>query len=164
MGILDFDGASFAASFRGLQLIARAGIKKSLTLLGLIDSWVRCFDGAAEAAAGGEFADDGGGCGFAGFDDVGQNFVDGVFVEDAEISVAMDITLECFEFEATFVWDIRQMNGSEIRQAGFGTDRGVFRYFNGDDVARVLVGPGFQSRQFGGESALGMLFGIGRFG
>ncbi len=52
------------------------------------------FDGAAETAAGGELAYDGGGDGFAGFDDIGQNFIDGVFVEDAEIAVPLHIDLE----------------------------------------------------------------------
>ena len=61
-------------------------------------SWVGGFDGAAEAATGGEFANDGCGDGFAGFDDIGQNFIDGVFVEDTEISVSMHIDFERFEF------------------------------------------------------------------
>ncbi len=56
--------------------------------------WVGSFDGAAEAASGGEFANDGGGDGFAGFDDIGQNFVDRIFVEDAEIAVAVHINFE----------------------------------------------------------------------
>jgi hypothetical protein len=42
-------------------------------------------DCAAEAVAGGEFSDDGRGDRFAGFVDIGQNFIDGVFVKDAEI-------------------------------------------------------------------------------
>ncbi len=65
------------------------------------------FDGAAEAAAGGEFTNDGRGDGFAGFDDIGQNFIDGVFVEDTEIPVAMHIDLERFEFEAKLIRDVR---------------------------------------------------------
>jgi len=59
-----------------------------------LTSRVRGFDGAAEAAAGGEFTDDGRGDRFAGFDNIGQNFVDGVFVEDAEIAVSMHIDLK----------------------------------------------------------------------
>jgi hypothetical protein len=55
------------------------------------DLGVGGFDGAAEAAAGGEFTNDRGGHWFAGFDNIGQNFIDGVFVEDTEISVPMHI-------------------------------------------------------------------------
>jgi len=36
-----------------------------------------------------------------------------------------------------------QLNGSEVRQAGFRTNGGIFGNFNGDDVSRVLIGPGF---------------------
>ena len=72
------------------------------------------FDGAAEAAAGGELANDGGGNGFTGFDDIGQNFVDGVFVEDAEVSISMHIDLERFEFEAGLIGDVGEVDGSKI--------------------------------------------------
>ncbi len=61
---------------------------------GLSLSGVEGFDSAAEAASGGEFADDGGGDGVTGFDDLGQNFIDGVFVKDAEIAVPLHIDLE----------------------------------------------------------------------
>ena len=43
----------------------------------------------------------------AGFDDIGQNFVDGVFIEDAEISVPMNIALERFELDAGLVRYVR---------------------------------------------------------
>jgi len=110
---------------------------------GIYQSGVGGFDGAAEAAAGGEFPDDGGGDGFAGFDHIGQYFIDGVFIEDAEIAVAMHIDFERFEFEAMLIRHVGEVDGSEIRQAGLGANGGVFGDFNGDDVPRVLIGPGF---------------------
>jgi hypothetical protein len=55
------------------------------------------------------------------------------------------------------------VNGSEIGQARFGTNGRVFWNFNGDDVFRVLIGPGFQPRQFGRQAAFGMLFGVAGF-
>ena len=108
------------------------------------------FDGAAEAAAGGEFANDGGGDGFTGFDNIGQYFVDRVFIEDPEIAVSMNIDLERFEFQAMLIRDVRQFDGSKIWQAGLGTNGRVFGNFNGNLVSRKLVWPCFQSRKLGG--------------
>ncbi len=79
----------------------------------------------------------------AGFDEVRQNFVDGVFIEDAEISVSVNIILERFELDAGLVWYVGELDSAKVRQACFWANGGVFRDFNGNVVSGVLVGPGF---------------------
>jgi len=98
----------------------------------------------------------------AGFDEVRQNLVDGVFIEDAEIPVSMDIIFERFEFNAGLIWYVGELDGPEIRQACLWANGGIFWNFNGNAVSGILVGPGFQSRELGCQTAFGMLFGVGR--
>ena len=75
----------------------------------------------------------------------------------------MNIDFERFKLEAGLVGYICQVNGSEIWQARLWANGGVFRNFNGDDVYRVLIGPGFQPREFGCQAAFGMLLGVAGF-
>ena len=120
-------------------------------------------DGAAEAAACGEVSDYSRRDRLAGFDDVGQNLVDGIFVEDANIAVGMNIDFERFEFDAGLIWNVGELDGSKIRKAGLWANGGVFWNVNGNLITRILVRPGFQFRQFCRQSAFRMLFGVRRF-
>src|SRR6266850_7558707 len=106
-------------------------------------------DGGGEAAAGCEFAADDAPFGANGGDNVAEDFVDGVFVEDAEAAIGEEIHFEGFELDAIFFGHVLNGDGAEVGEAGFGADGGVFREARGDDVARELVGPGFERGQFG---------------
>ena len=65
----------------------------------------------------------------------------------------MNIDFQRFEFEAGLIGYVCQLNCPEIGQARLWANGGVFRNFDGDDVSRVLIGPGFQAREFGRQAA-----------
>ena len=75
----------------------------------------------------------------------------------------MNIDLQGFKLEAGLVGYVCQVNGPKVGQARLWANGGVFRNFNGDDVSRVLIGPGFQPGKFGRQAAFGMLFGVAGF-
>ena len=52
-----------------------------------------------------------------------EDSVDGIFVEDAEIPVGVDVHFKRFQLKAFFVRHVVQGNGPEVRQVGFGTNR-----------------------------------------
>src|SRR5713101_5073698 len=83
-------------------------------------------DGGGEATAGGEFAANDAPFGADGGDDVAENFVDGVFVEDAEVAIGEEIHFERFELDAIFFGHVLNGDGAEVREAGLGADGGVF--------------------------------------
>src|SRR6266481_7558864 len=117
-------------------------------------------DGGGEAAAGGEFAADDAPFGADGGDDVAEDFVDGVFVEDAEIAIGEEIHFERFELDAIFFGHVLDGDGAEVREAGLGAHGGVFGEARGDDVAGELIGPGFERGQFGLDAGAGVLCGV----
>src|SRR6266850_7553525 len=119
-------------------------------------------DGGGEAAAGSEFAADDAPFGADGGDDVAEDFVDGVFVEDAKAAIGEEIHFEGFELDAIFFGHVLNGDGAEVGEAGLGADRGVFGEARGDDVARELVGPGFERGQFGLDAGAGVLCGVVR--
>ena len=95
-----------------------------------------------------------------GGDDVTQDFVDGVFVEDAEAAVREEIHLECFQLDAIFPGHVLNRDGAVVRETGLGADGGILGKFRGNNVAGELVGPGFEFRQFGVDAGLGVLGGV----
>src|SRR6266446_6520063 len=117
-------------------------------------------DGGGEAAAWGEFAADDAPFGADGGDDVVEDFVDGIFVEDAEAAIGEEIHFEGFELDAIFFRHVLNGDGAEVREAGLGADGGVFGEARGDDVARELIGPGFKRGQFGFDAGAGVLCGV----
>ncbi len=101
--------------------------------------WKLRFNFARQPAARSEGAGDFRPDGPAGCDDIVKDSVDGIFIEDAEIAVGMDIHFERFQLKAFFVGHIVQRNGSEVRQVGFGANRGVFGDLNRNFVSLILV-------------------------
>src|SRR5882724_9367236 len=90
-------------------------------------------DGGGEAAAGGEFAADDAPFGADSGDDVVKDFVDGVFVEDAEAAIGEEIHFEGFELDAIFFGHVLNGDGAEVGEAGLGADGGVFGEARGVD-------------------------------
>ena len=118
--------------------------------------WILRFNFAGEPAAGGKGTSDFGPNRMARVDDVLEDAVDGILIEDAEISVRVDIHFECLELKAFFVRHVVERDGAEIGQIGFGTDRRVFGNLNRDLVAFILIGKGFNSRQRSSNTTLRM--------
>ena len=114
-------------------------------------------DGGGEAAAGSECAADDAPFGADGADDVVEDFVNGVFVEDAEVAIGEEIHFEGFELDTIFFGQVLDGDGAEVGEAGLGADGGVFGEARGDDVAGKLVGPGFERGQFGFDAGAGVL-------
>lgn len=109
--------------------------------------WVFRVNGAAETAAGRKRAGHHGPFGPTGFHEVLQDPVDGVFVKDAEVPIGVNVEFQRFEFDARFEGHVMNGNGAEVRESGFGTDRGVFRNLDRDLIPGKLIGPGFNCRQ-----------------
>ena len=87
-----------------------------------------------------------------------QNAVDGIFVEDAEISVRMEIHFQGLQLQTLLVRHVVQRDGAEIRQAGLWADCGIFRDLDGDFVPLVLVLECFDIRQWSGSAARRVVF------
>lgn len=85
-----------------------------------------------------------------------EDAVHGVLVKNANVPVGVDVYLEGFQLETGFVRHIVQGDGSEIRQAGLWADRCIFRDFDGDFVALVLVRECFNVRKRSSDAALSM--------
>ena len=80
--------------------------------------------------------------GMAGFDDILKDSVDGIFIEDAEITVGMDVHFKRFQFKTFFVRHVVQCNGPEVRQVGFGTNRCVLGDLNRNLISLILIREG----------------------
>src|SRR5260370_17752102 len=105
-------------------------------------------EGSGEAGEGGEFGANDAPLGANGGDDVAENFIDGVFVEDAQAAIGEEIHFQGFQLDAVLFRHVLDGDGAEIRKTGLGADGGVFGKTSGDDVAGKLIGPGLQRRQF----------------
>lgn len=117
-------------------------------------------NGATESAPSREDSCHGGPFGFAGFHDVLQDPIHGVFVEYAQIAVGKDIEFKGFEFQTRFVRHIMKGDGAKIWQAGFGTNGGIFRDFNRDFIPGKLIWPSFDLGEWYIQSAFRMLGGV----
>ena len=103
---------------------------------------VFCFDLATEPAASGEGAGDCGPYGTAGFDNIVEDSVDGIFVEDAEIPVGVDVHFERFQLKTFFIRHVVQCNGPEVRQVSFWTNRCVLGDLNRNFISLILIREG----------------------
>ena len=79
-------------------------------------------DGRGEAAAGGEFTSDEAPFGAHSGDEVAEDFVDGVFVEDAEITIGEEIHFQGLELDAGFSRHVLDSDSAEVGEAGLGAD------------------------------------------
>src|SRR6267378_3853172 len=151
-----------AGEKRCLRSIGRMGARAGLSLAfgAGADGGPAGDDGGGEAAAGREFSADDAPLRMDRGDDVVENFVDGVFVEDAEVAISKEIHLEGFELDAIFFGHVLDGDGAEVGEAGLGAYGGVFREARGDDIAGELVGPGFERGQFGIDAGAGVLSGV----
>lgn len=93
---------------------------------------------AARSEGTGDFRPDG----TAGFDNVLKDSVDGIFVENAEITVGVDVQFERFQLKTFSIRHVVQCNGSEIRQVGFGANRRVLGDLNRNFISLVLIREG----------------------
>src|SRR5712692_8255124 len=81
-------------------------------------------DGRGQAAAGGEFAAHDAPFGLNGGDDVAEDFVDGVFVEDAQAAVGEEIHFQGLQLDAIFLRHVLDGDGAEVGEAGIGAEGG----------------------------------------
>jgi hypothetical protein len=116
--------------------------------------------GGGEASTGSEFAAHNAPFRVNGVDNVAENFVYGVFVEDAEAAVGQEIHFQGFQLDAVFLRHVLDGDGAEIREARLRTDGRVFWKARGDDIAGELIRPGFERGQFCFDAGAGVLFGV----
>lgn len=103
---------------------------------------VLCFDLATEPAASGEGAGDFRPDGTAGFDNIVEDSVDGIFIEDAEIPVGVDVHFERFQLKTFFIRHVMQCNGPEVRQVSFWANRRVLGDLNRNFISLILIREG----------------------
>ncbi len=103
-------------------------------------------DGATQPATSCEFPDYGGRNRFAGLNKISQDAVHRIFIKDPKIAIGVDINFERFQLDTGFVWHVGQSNGSKIGQPGLWANGRIFRNFNGNFVAWILIRPGFKAR------------------
>ena len=113
----------------------------------LLPAWVAGIDRGPHAAAYRELAADYHPLGATRADGIVQNAINGVFVEDAKGTVSEDVVLERLELQAPLGRQVVNRDRPEIGQAGPGADGRVLWEGDGDLVARILVGPGFNGGQ-----------------
>src|SRR5439155_25775381 len=97
------------------------------------------FDGAPQAPAGGELADDTGVDRQAGGNEVSQNSVHGILVEDADVAVGVDIQFQGLQLHAQLVRHIDDADRAKVGEPGLGADGRVFRHLDGDLIALELI-------------------------
>ena len=121
------------------------------------------FDLAGESAAGSK------GAGYfrpdraAGGDDILEDAVYGVFIEDAEIAVGVDVHFECLQLKAFLIRHVVQRDRAEIRQIRLGADRRVFGNLDRDLVPFILIRKGFNLRQRGIDATFRMPLVVAQF-
>lgn len=93
-----------------------------------------------------------------------EDAIDGIFVENSDVSVGMDIHFERFELEAMLVGFVVKGDGSEVGQIRLRANGGVFGDDDRDVVSLVLVGEGLNIGQWKRDSALGVSFVIAELG
>jgi len=93
-----------------------------------------------------------------------KDAIDGIFVENSDVSIGMDVHFERFELEAMLVGFVVKGNGSEVGQIRFRANGGVFGDDDRDVVSLVLVGEGLNIGQWNRDSTLGVPFVIAELG
>ena len=115
-------------------------------------------DCAGEPAPSGELSRDFRPNRTAGFDHIMEDSVHGILIENAHVSVGMDVHFEGFEFEALLVRHVMQSDYPEIGKPCFRANRGVLGDFDDDVVALVLVWPRFNVGKRRDETTFRMNF------
>lgn len=87
-----------------------------------------------DVAAGVEVTDDGHFARGRNLNQILQNPVDGIFVENPHVPVALDVKLERFQLDALLIRDVVDFDDGKIRQAGTGADAGELRTGDGNRV------------------------------
>ena len=85
-----------------------------------------------------------------------KNAVYGIFVENPNISIGVDIHFQRFELKAGFIWLVVEGNGAEVREIGLRADGCVLRDDNRNLIPLVLIGERFDCGQCRGNPALCM--------
>ncbi len=102
--------------------------------------WVLGGDFGGDAAAGAEVADDGHATGFTARCEIVQNLVSRVFVKNPFVTIALEVKLEGFQFDAELIGTIRDINRTEIGLAGLGAQAGEFRTIDLDIIVPLGMG------------------------
>ena len=118
-------------------------------------------DGQGDAAARTELAVDLHPSRFARLDEVGEDTVDGLFVERMVVAEGIEVELEGFAFDASFVGDVPYTDVSEVRLSGHGTQAGELGAVEQDLVVALGIGvdEGLKLRLVRGIRVLGMAAG-----
>lgn len=96
--------------------------------------------------------------------DVVEDAIDGIFVENSNVSIGMDVHFERFELEAMFVGFVVKGDSSEVGQIRLRANGGVFGDDDRDVVSLVLVGESLNIGQRNRDSALGVPFVVAELG
>ena len=115
-------------------------------------------DGQGDAAARTELAVDLHPSRLARLDEVGEDAVDGLFVERVVIAEGIEVKLEGFAFDASFVGDIPHSDVSEIGLSGHGAQACEFGAIEQDLIVALRIGvdEGLEFRLVRGVRILGM--------
>ena len=117
-------------------------------------------DGSGKAAARCELAADDTPFRVNRGDNVLEDFVDRVFVKNAQAAVSQQIHFQGLELDAVFLGHVLDGDGAEIGQARFGAHGRVFGKLGSDDVAWELIWPSFEFRQFRVDAGASVFFGL----
>jgi hypothetical protein len=93
-------------------------------------------------------------------DNILEHLIDNIFLEDSETAVGLQIFFQGFQFEAALLRHVADGDHTKVRQAGFGTDGSELWIVDHDLVTGKLVCPGFDLRELGVQSGLGVLLGV----
>lgn len=117
------------------------------------DSWmvgglfgVFCLDHAVQSSASGKLACYLSPSRSAGSNHILEDAVDGIFVENSDVSVGVDIHFKRLEFKTLFIRLIVKSNSSKVWEVGLGTDRRIFRNDDRNFVTFILIWKGFNVR------------------
>lgn len=97
-------------------------------------------DDAGNSASDGEFSGDAHPAGVADGGEFVEKSVSDGFIENALIAEGVVVELEGFEFDASFIGDVFEFNGGEIREPGFWADGGEL--WTGMVDGEIAVGGG----------------------
>lgn len=134
------------------EQVQRGGMSKDQWIVGGLFG-IFCLDDAAQPSASGKLTRYLGPSRSAGPNHVLEDAVDGIFVENTDVSIGVDIHFECFELKALFIRFVVKSNRSKVREIGLGADRRIFRNDNRNFIALVLVWKGFNVWQRGRDPA-----------
>ena len=95
-------------------------------------------------------------------DNIFEHLIDNIFLEDSETAVGLQIFFQRFQFEAALLRHVADGDHTKVGQAGFRTYGSELWIVDDDLVTGKLVGPGFNLRELGVQSGLGVLLRVAR--